>query len=134
MIIIFIMVPVEALCVVVLWRAWGNLEIAQMQLHHLSSALSEISCYAEARDKLRLRQQRIEQAVDTTTGSVETVHRALADLSFDLWGRGAHHSRARHDEYADQVYDTVRSANKLVGKWVSGWLGDRSYKDKDKNG
>lgn len=128
---LIIAAPLEALCAALIWRTWGRLQAAESQVYRLRCALAEISCYAEARQQLRNRQQKIEQAVDSTTGSVEAVHRALANFSFDLWGRDASHTRALHDQRAEQVYDTVRNANKSLGRWVGQWLEGDSSKNRD---
>lgn len=127
---LIVAVVVEMLLATVIWWLWPKLRRAQTQLISLRSALAEIACYAEARERLKRRQQGIEQAVNSTTDSVESIHRALTDFSFDLWGRDAHRTRAAHDQRVEQVYGTVRGINRLIGSWTSSWLGSESNSNK----
>lgn len=123
-------VAVEILSVTIIWRLWPKLRLAHIQLVNLRKALAEIACYAEARERLKRRQQGIEQAVNSTTDSVESIHRALSDFSFDLWGRDAHRTRAVHDQRVEQVYGAVRGVNRLIGSWTNSWLGSESDTNK----
>ena len=54
---------------------------------------------------------------------MESVHRALADLSFNLWGAADSPARERYHQRASQVYTGVRVANRLLSKWTGDWLG-----------
>lgn len=117
---LFAMLVLEAAFVVLLWRTSRALGQAQVQVRVIHASLAEAACLAQALQTLKVRQKKIEYAVDATTDSVETIHRALANLSFDLWGSDG--TRQRHDRHAQRVYSGVHGVNRLLGKWAGDWL------------
>lgn len=76
------------------------------------------------------RQKKFEQVVDSTADSVESIHRSLANFSFDLGGPDAEQTRATHDQRVEQVYGSVRGINRLIGKWAGNWLTGGSDSDR----
>lgn len=122
----------EAAAAAIIWRCWRVQGQVQAQAHRLAAVLAEIERLAQARVRLREKQRKFEQSLDATTDSVENVHRALADLSFNLWGHGDAAAYARHHQRAEKVYGGVRTANRLLGKWTGKWLDGNSRNDEDK--
>lgn len=122
------MFVLEAAFAVLLWRNWRLLGQAQAQVRAIHVSLAEIACLAHARQTLKARQKKIKDTVDATTDSVETIHRALANLSFDLWGNTS--ARERHDHRAQKIYGGVRGVNRLLGKWTEDWLDHKNPSDK----
>lgn len=84
-----------------------------------------------AREELETNRRRVEQTVDWTTASVETIHRAISDLSFDLCGRTNGPARTVHDRTSEHIYGGIRDVNKGVGRLLSGLLDpdDRDRRD-----
>lgn len=121
----------EAIVAVIIILGWRGLSRAQIQARRVRAALAEIYCLANAKQRLRERGQRAGKAVDTATDSVEAVHRALANLSFDLWGSNNPEARDQHDLRVQQVYGGVRGLNRLLGRQVSSWLGEGQHKQGD---
>lgn len=121
----------EAALAVTFWRSGCGLTQTHAQTRRLHAALAEIERLAQARERLREKHRKLEQSLDATTDSVESVHRALADLSFNLWGHGDAAARARHHQRADKVYGGVRTANRLLSKWAGKWLDGDGRNDQD---
>lgn len=120
---LWLAMPLEAGCVVLLGLFWVRLRAIESRVAAMRIGLAEIRCYAEARTRLQQQQKQFEQAVEGTTNSVETVHRALANLSFDLWGNDSRDLRARHDVHAERLYDGVRRVNRSLGRLTGNLLG-----------
>lgn len=62
-------------------------------------------------------------AVDQTTTAVESVHRTVADASYQILAQGDSERlkqlKARHDATAAQVYNAIRDVNRSLGQFAS---------------
>lgn len=110
---------------IALWllRNMRLLARAPLRLTRGQARLTQARCCAEARAAARARGERVTGAVEAGTASVEALHRALADLSFELSGNAR--ARARHAHRADQVYGSIRQANRGAGGWYQRLLKPR---------
>lgn len=114
-----------------LWRAAIHLRRRQGQLLRARHQLAESRRIVQARIDLEAGLQRVEDTVDWTTASVEAIHRAVSDLSFDLAGQEEDgHARTVHDRASKQVYTSIREVNRGVGGLLSGLLDERR-RDRD---
>lgn len=123
-----------ALCGLLLgmWAACLSVRARRLtrRVRHLHRRLREERLIAAARRKLQEGQWQLEQAVDQSTSSVEAIHRAVADLSFDLWGVEAERARELHHSTADQIYGSIRLANRFTGRLLARLLGTDEDRDR----
>jgi len=122
---------VVAVACIVVWRVLGALRAVDVQLDRLEARLAEARRAARASNELETRRKQIEDTVDWGTASIETIHRTIADLSFDLWGPPSNPAREVHDRTVEQVYGTVRYVNRGVGTLLSGLLDPERRKRED---
>lgn len=121
---------VEAGLGYLLWRQAVHLRSRRARLVRARYRLAENQRIAGARAELEANRQRMEETVDWTTASVETIHRAISDLSFDLAGHENGPARTVHDRTSERVYSGIREVNRGVGSLLSGLLDDR-HRDPD---
>lgn len=91
----------------------GRLERA---LSRQQARLTEAQICARARRAARDQRQQVAAAVDLGTDSVEALHRAVADLGFELFGDEC--GKEHHDRSADVVYDSVREIRRRTSSWL----------------
>lgn len=113
-----------------LWRQAALVRSHRAKLVRARHRLAENQRVARARADLEANRQRVEDTVDWTTASVETIHRAISDLSFDLAGNETGPARTVHDRTSERVYGGIRQVNRGVGSLLSGLLDDRT-RDRD---
>lgn len=97
----------------------------QVELVRLERSLADLSadlCYQRVRKAARLEQQElVERSVDTAAASAETIHKAVAGVTFGVLDavpfarRISGVVKGTHDGIAGSVYSTVRGANKEIG-------------------
>lgn len=107
------------------WRQARRLRSRRAELVRAKYRLAENQRIAKARADLEANRQRVEETIDWTTASVETIHRAISDLSFDLAGREGGPARTVHDRTSERVYSGIREVNRGVGSFLSGLLDER---------
>lgn len=71
------------------------------------------------RREAQMTQKQIEGVIDQGSYSVESIHRSIADLSFELFGGSDRPLYDLHTHTVDHVYDRVRKTNKLAGRLFS---------------
>ncbi|MDT0618208.1 hypothetical protein RM531_06955 [Salinisphaera sp. P385] len=112
----------QAIVAAVLWRLHGRLRADGRDLAGLQARLADARREVQARHDLEANRQLVEETVDFATASVERIHRAVADLSFDLCGSGSRPAREVHDHTSSLVYRQIRGTNRGIGRLVSGLL------------
>ncbi|MDN5862988.1 MAG: hypothetical protein L0H19_06025, partial [Salinisphaera sp.] len=83
---IFVAAALEIGLLVGLMRLRRWLAQSRARLARIQARLAEAGRCAEARAQARARGERITGAVEAGTASLEALHRAIADLSFELSG------------------------------------------------
>lgn len=117
-----------------LWKGVKLLRARQAALLRARYNLAENNRIVQARLDLEANRQRFEDTVDMTTASVESIHRAISDLSFDVLGQRKGPARTIHDHTSERVYSGIREVNRGVGSLLSGLLGERRRdRDQDQN-
>lgn len=125
-----ILLPLELAVAAVVLVTQQAQRAGQAELRRVRMTLREGQRLSEARRRVREGQARVEKTVDCSTDTLEAVHLALADLSFDIWGSGnAGKARAAHHRHAGTVYQSIRLANRGVGRLVSGLFRDDGKPD-----
>lgn len=114
-----------------LWRQAVRLRAQQATLARARQRLAEAERARQAREALEVNRQRVEDTVDWTTATVESVHRTISDLSFDLWGEHGGPARTIHDRTSERVYSGIREVNRGVGSFLSGLLDGRNRDRRD---
>lgn len=121
---------VEAGLGYMLWRQLQRVRSHRVALVAVDYCLAERDRISQARADLETSRQRVEETVDWTTESVETIHRMISDLSFDLTGQRAGPARTIHDHTSERIYSGIRGVNRGVGSFLSGLLDERP-RDRD---
>lgn len=76
-------------------------------------------------NKIELMKDLIQNAIDNGARTVEDVHKAIADLPFEVLEKSglldddAQHTRQRHQQTIGAVYATIRDVNQRVGELAS---------------
>lgn len=95
-------------------------ELDRLQFR-LGNQAKECLRLAQSEQQLTDLQQLAETSIDGSTAAVRTVHKEIADVSFDALEKiGATRDTAKlvrglHDLTADSVYSSISQANKLFG-------------------
>lgn len=113
-----------------LWKGGKLLRARQAAVVRARYNLAENNRIVRGRADLEANRQRFEDAINTTTASVESIHRAISDLSFDILGQRKGPARTIHDSTSERVYNGIREVNRGVGDLLSGLLGERDH-DRD---
>ncbi|MDX1589026.1 MAG: hypothetical protein R3296_08820 [Oleiphilaceae bacterium] len=125
---------------------WWQLQHNQGAIHQLNASLaalrSRISEHQLDMEELRERKRVMEQLVDNSTSSVETVHRSIADTTFGVLGRlsenslykaGTDQLRQIHDGTSKGVYGTIRIANRELHSLADILIKQQQRKDDEDN-
>lgn len=122
----------EALAAGLLWCCYRQLLAGEHALGRGRARLADARREVQARHDLEANRQLVEETVDFATASVERIHRAVADLSFDLCGSsGSRPVREVHDHTSGLVYRQIRGTNRGIGKLMSGLLKPPARDDRD---
>lgn len=122
---------IEALAVGLLWRCHHQVLAGEQAVAWWQSRLADARREVQARHDLEANRQLVEETVNFATASVERIHRAIADLSFDLCGSGSRPVREVHDHTSGLVYRQIRGTNRGIGKLMSGLLKPPARDDRD---
>lgn len=125
--------------VLVLWRHLHHNRATIHQLQASLAALRSAICKQQLdMQEMKERKQVMEQLVDNSTSSVETVHRSISDTTFGVLDKlsgnqffkaGTGHLRQIHDGTSKGVYGTIRVANRELHS-----LADILLKQQRRNG
>lgn len=112
---IWLMVALSAVLLLLVFLQWVNYRQIQLQLDDFQLAVDDFV------HKTIKQQVTLEHMMEAATTSVEDVHKAFTDVSFDILEsipqtqEVGKHMRRLHDQSASGVYGTMRS----VGKGIS---------------
>ncbi len=129
--VVVICLLLQAAVATVLWRIHGRLRGDGRDLAGLQARLADARREVQARHDLEANRQLLEETVDFATASVERIHRAIADLSFDLCGPGSRPAREVHNQTSSLVYRQIRGTNRGIGRLMSGLLKPPGHDDRD---
>lgn len=126
-----LVLALEVLTIGLLWRVHRRLSGGERDATRLQARLADARREVQARHDLEANRQLLEETVDFATASVERIHRAVADLSFDLCGSGSRPAREVHDQTSSLVYRQIRGTNRGIGRLMSGLLKPPGHDDRD---